>query len=340
MLEMLLALLLVPAAVALDLDCAGMRADRLLGVIAELGGGRIALDSDLLDAGVHAHAVAGCLHDADLDTTAQALACALDCSWLALPDGSRTLTRAATLPHHGTLSARVVDTRFRYQDRLAAGVRQLLAAHLREPAGLDYQPDLGRFSAVLDDNGHRRLRLVLSMLESAAADLPPVLPHPGDPLPGQVLLRQVECGPPWDAAVRNLAQQLARTVVLGTEAWRPQQPIVLPVGTPLTELPRLLSARGLPAQWAAGVLVLGDDMARDRRHPGQRALLGVIPGPQRDATEAALACAWVRTGIQREWWEQPGAGLLPIPDQPLLLASADAATLAAVHDALGRWNAP
>lgn len=322
------------AVARIDLRGEAIEASVVAASISELLGHRQLLADDLLDTGAGKRSLHLTLVAADAEAAAQAVAHALQTWWAPLPGGGARYSGAVVLPVMGPVTVRTYPSRLRGRPRLEQQVRELMAPWLDGERGLVLHPPLGRWTATLDAAGHRELERLLVRIERPQIRIPPLIPHRAQPAAHLHLQQRLEAPDAPDLAAQ-LASRLGRSVALATGEL-PSGPFVLHPA-PLLELPLQLEAQGLPAAWVAGVLCLGG-RPEDRLHPALRRHWATVPVQHLAPDPLALGAlvARLQQDAAPRWWRLPGAGILPLEDNGMLLMAADHSALGAVMHHLER----
>jgi hypothetical protein len=310
----------------------------LIAAISTLSGERYQPDTEALVAGITNLPVVLSLVGASPPACRQAVAFAFDCWWARDSDGQVVLLNGRHTPR-GALSVRVVTSSLRGREDLQPLVARLLAPWLDGRSGVSYLPHDGHWSAALDDDGHRRLIEVLSLLERPQAQAASRIPSPDEPDPRRTTTEAVVAHT-WPALVDGLARALGTSVALSPRLRLRAFPAsgVRVARMPLGEVTATLSRHGFTAHWIDGVLCLaeaGRTPAHLRReHPAQRRRLALIPIAHLigGAVDGELLTAALRRHVTPDWWGLPGAGLEFLPTERVLLVAGDVDTQHAILD--------
>ncbi len=246
-------------------------------------------------------------------------------------------TRSPVLPLRGPLRVRQVSSSLRragpYEDLIRVVMRPWLSAQ----SGFSHHPFQGRWAATLDPAGHLRFARLIATIENRRPQIPALVGQAHQPTPGRRLGAAV-LAETWRELIATLARDHGLNCSLTDRLARqhPDEPLLLPP-VELRALPGLIERAGADAAWIRGVLCLDTQPPQDRRHPGERQQLAVIPIPQfGDDDACALLAAWLRTNIRPDAWQLPGFALHSIDGSRRLLVAADIPTIAAVMDELER----
>ena len=304
--------------------------------LSELTGQGHAVDVDLLVAGVGQQPVSMHLVNASAAGIRQALAAALGCWWVRLPEQSDSYryTRSAQLPL-GALSVHWNTSALVGKAHSEALVRALMAPWVSGQAGIAFQVEDGTWPACLDATGQVRLVEVLSNLERPTAHCPNLVPDPDAPDLTRVLSEPVHGGT-WDELVHSLARVASVSVVLGADlAPSGRAPDDLPLGT-LSQVLEHLTASGVSATIRHGVVCITRTGTGDQEHPAQRRRLALIPVIHlvHSQAEGELLALALTRAVQPEAWSLPGWGLYYENGAAALLVAADPPVIYRVLDAL------
>ncbi|MFW5750594.1 MAG: hypothetical protein ACOCZK_02995 [Planctomycetota bacterium] len=246
-------------------------------------------------------------------------------------------TRSPVLPLRGPLRVRQISSSLRRADPYEDLIREVMRPWLGKQSGFSHHPFQGRWAATLDPAGHLRFARIIATIENRRPQIPALVAHPHQPVPGRHLEAAV-VAEDWRELIATLAHDHGLNCSLTDRPARqqPGEPLMLPPAE-LRALPAIIARAGAHAAWIRGVLCLDTEPPRDRRHPGERQRLAVIPVPQfGDDDACALLAAWLRTNIRPEAWQLPGFTLRCIDGSRRLLVAADIPTITAVMAELER----
>ncbi|MDA3961027.1 MAG: hypothetical protein PF961_09570 [Planctomycetota bacterium] len=319
----------------IDFVAVAQPASQVCAGLSELLGAEQRIDTDLVSslANQPCHLA---LVAASPEQSAQALGHALGAWWVPLAAaGERRYTRAVGLPPTGRVQVRAFPSRLSRNPGLEDTVRALMLPWLGGERGLALHAPLGRWNATLDAGGHSELLALIGRIERPKPGIPALIPHPNS-IAGDEQLSTTVKAASWSDLVRRMAAASGHSIALAPKltAQRLAKPITVHPA-PLDEIPLQLTAQGIPSAWIAGVLCCGGQ-AQEALHPALRRQWATIPVGHLAADPVALTALVAR--LQHEaapaWWSQPGAGMVILEDQGLLVVAADQAALAAVMNRL------
>jgi hypothetical protein len=269
------------------------------------------------------------LRQANLAVAAEAVAQGLGTWWLMTLQERLRFSDSITVPL-GPLTTLTRPSSIEDQENLLILLQQFLTPWLGQNTGLVTHPSRNRIIATLDDAGHQRLLMLLRVLESGRAQVPPSFA----PLPGRSMLAAASWQQLFQRAQDEFSNENDNKIAPFSMVKARDLPLATPPPTPL------IGHRGRAAH-----LLIFSGNPRPRQHPAQRLQLAQWPihhllgdNPAEHAGKIAVLTAKLRSAVPTWVWTEPGSGIRVWPTTLALIVQADPSAIHLINQQLHRWD--
>ncbi len=266
------------------------------------------IEAPLLSQGINKAPVELVLHQANQQTTLQAICHSLEQKvwWYKDEQNNILFTQSAIAPFDRKVSNKIYHSNADRPDEVNRVLAQALKPWLRVPkAGIGYIKQQSQWSASLTEEGHRQFKHLLKILESQRSEIPV--------LKNTELKRVLPITNPiictnWSDAVALLQRQLKCSISVNKSLIGVKQQINIPACIPEV-LSKHLKKHQVHSAWIGGVLCIGSEPIQTWQHPSMRQSI-VIPLGQFTTAEQKRIIEKSKQQIAPAYWQQDGCLML------------------------------